>query len=707
MVRSQWKGLAALVLASAGLAYGQGVAPVPPSDGHTDHLLSVQEVGRPPLKCRILKSWYEPDGTRAFQVQAVSTGEMITILEGGASGVAPGQRDAKPVESQIIHWGPANHPPAGTPEAPKDAAVYGGQSPTPSASSPQPRTASDPAKPYAARTPPGGWPAAYAGQPPAKLQQSPAALPVKLAQAPVSTQTPVVRPEDKAVKKQPPAESAKQQTLPPTTPAPVAGKPPAVTAAKAPTAAPVPSAPVVAPAPSPMPTVTVKTPPPSPAPSVQVPPPSSTPVQQVKSAVPGANDPPVSKWSPVPVPLPSTQATAATPDSSAAVPAKLATTTTTVSVRTTEAIKPADSDWHQSWGKVEQPKSALLVSAAPPSPPPARPKVDPLMDPETYSRVKTDQMISRRFKEKGVAEEATFANSESPKKDAPTASDVKTVDVKQAVADAPAPKKLEPVPALPHPSASPPPPPPAPATAPVPVSSATPPSSQPPEATPPPAVQSASGKFLPPYIAAAATAAADAGGNAFSPPQPASRSNAGNTLASRPPSVSMMPGYSGASGSDTKWMQIPAAPPVIAAAPSAGVVAAGYPVSARPAAPSAVADGRGATLEQGLSASELLTTLQTSLYPSQREWAVDRLTACDWRADARVVAGLVKAAHSDPAPLVRAGCVRALARMKATSEPALATARDLMSDADQRVRQEAEAALGVLQTAAHQVRVTD
>jgi hypothetical protein len=212
---------------------------------------------------------------------------------------------------------------------------------------------------------------------------------------------------------------------------------------------------------------------------------------------------------------------------------------------------------------------------------------------------------------------------------------------------------------------------------------------------------------LPPYIAAAAAAAADDGANAFSAPRQAPKSNAGNLLTDQPPTVSMMPGYSGPKSSDAKWMQIPAAPPVIAAAPSAGVVAAGYPVAPRRAVPAAVA-AEGVPLEAGLSASELLMTLQTSLYPSQREWAVDRLTAADWHADARIVDGLVKAARVDPAPLVRAGCLRALARMRATCEPAVSAARDLKGDSDPRVRQEAEATLGVLQAALHPpVRVSD
>jgi hypothetical protein len=102
--------------------------------------------------------------------------------------------------------------------------------------------------------------------------------------------------------------------------------------------------------------------------------------------------------------------------------------------------------------------------------------------------------------------------------------------------------------------------------------------------------------------------------------------------------------------------------------------------------------------EPNLSANELLVTLRASLYPSQREWAADRLTTVDWRTQPQVIDGLVAAARTDPAPLVRVGCLRALARTRATCEPAIATARELKNDLDPRVRQEAEQTLSVLQT---------
>jgi hypothetical protein len=95
----------------------------------------------------------------------------------------------------------------------------------------------------------------------------------------------------------------------------------------------------------------------------------------------------------------------------------------------------------------------------------------------------------------------------------------------------------------------------------------------------------------------------------------------------------------------------------------------------------------------------LLLVLRSSLYPSQREWAADRLTGCDWRANPQMVEELAAAARSDAAPLVRVGCLRALAKLHCTGPAALAAAFDLRNDSDSRVRQEAEQTLAALQMA--------
>jgi HEAT repeat protein len=162
-----------------------------------------------------------------------------------------------------------------------------------------------------------------------------------------------------------------------------------------------------------------------------------------------------------------------------------------------------------------------------------------------------------------------------------------------------------------------------------------------------------------------------------------------------------MPGYTTVPGGGNAYATIPAAPPVIAAAPSAGVVAAGYPLVAQRSSlgslPELAAPEPIAIVDASLTSQELLMTLRGSLYPSQREWAADRLKSCDWKAEPQVVEGLIAAARTDPAPLVRVGCLKALAKMHAASEAAVAVATELKNDADARVRLEAEQTLAELQ----------
>jgi HEAT repeat protein len=107
----------------------------------------------------------------------------------------------------------------------------------------------------------------------------------------------------------------------------------------------------------------------------------------------------------------------------------------------------------------------------------------------------------------------------------------------------------------------------------------------------------------------------------------------------------------------------------------------------------------GAGLELA-AAPQLVALLKSSLYPSQREWAADCLSHQDCHSQPQVVPALVSGAKDDPAPAVRAGCVRALARLHVNSPQVLAVLQSLQSDPDPRVRQEALEALPTLGAAA-------
>src|SRR5262249_50106161 len=127
MVRSYWKRTLASTLACAGLAFGQQPAvppaPIPPAApaDQTERTMTVQEMGKPPLKCKILKTWKTAEGTNAYQVQALTTAEMITVVENGTATPLPGQPAGSrlhAVSTRIYHWGRGLTPPPGCPVPP-------------------------------------------------------------------------------------------------------------------------------------------------------------------------------------------------------------------------------------------------------------------------------------------------------------------------------------------------------------------------------------------------------------------------------------------------------------------------------------------------------------------------------------------------------------------------------------------------------------
>jgi hypothetical protein len=93
---------------------------------------------------------------------------------------------------------------------------------------------------------------------------------------------------------------------------------------------------------------------------------------------------------------------------------------------------------------------------------------------------------------------------------------------------------------------------------------------------------------------------------------------------------------------------------------------------------------------------QLLSMLREALYPSQREWAAEKLAGLDWRTNDWAVRALVQGAREDPAPTVRAECVRTLARMKVDTISVVTTLQGLQSDSDVRVRDAAGQALAIL-----------
>src|SRR5581483_8442648 len=115
MVRANWKGLVGLGLIATGLV-AWGVASA------EERTLTVNEPGQPPLRCRVVQSWTEPNGSRAFQVQAISSGEMLTVVATAHAEGAP--KPGKPVATRIYHWADGKSSPPGAPVPPARPAAF-------------------------------------------------------------------------------------------------------------------------------------------------------------------------------------------------------------------------------------------------------------------------------------------------------------------------------------------------------------------------------------------------------------------------------------------------------------------------------------------------------------------------------------------------------------------------------------------------------
>src|SRR6266542_3969264 len=87
MVRSYWKGALVLTLAVGGVIRAQQTAVPPLVATAPNGIVTVQQMGKPAQKCRILESWPTGDGKTAVKVQSLETGEVSTIIEGPSAGL--------------------------------------------------------------------------------------------------------------------------------------------------------------------------------------------------------------------------------------------------------------------------------------------------------------------------------------------------------------------------------------------------------------------------------------------------------------------------------------------------------------------------------------------------------------------------------------------------------------------------------------------
>lgn len=622
MVRSRWIKAVLATLVSTGLAWGQSAGPSSPQppDDPTGRIITVNEAGKPGQKCRVVKWWVDDKGNKVWQVEALDTGEVMTIIASGAPvmGEPPAAGRPKALRTQIFHWGRDRTPPPGAPLPPGTAYAGGPGSP-----------ACDNCKPS------GGC-------------------------GPVVTEikTPVIV----------------------TQPGSAGTTGPGVTAR--------------------LPVIETR---------------PGKPASGSRGGDGCVCDPP---GSPTVVTVPSRSG----------------------ETKVAQAEPSALSKWRESWGKGETPKmpaadTSKAADTKKPAPPPKldlphadTKKPDPLLgDPTQYARKPLDEKLPP----KGDLPKTDLPKVASGKNDAPPAgkgdlpalpgagerlpAGGKSVTDSGAVQYVPVP-----VVTLPPINMGPPPRPPMPQwqvpQAPQPINPAR---GNAPEAAqggvaynaftpyeqvpPPPGSPMASLKanaFSSDYDsiqpAPHAVPAGPPAAGVFGPagqPYPAMMAQAGPRPMSPmlPPSpfgpVVKLPMPPAPPSPMTQGTQVAMAPP----SPAAGVTQTSYQGAAAQPSPMP-----GSAPAAGMASPQLMGVLRDSLYPSQREWAAEKLSDLDWKQNDAAVQALTRAVREDPAATVRAGCVRALAKMKANTYPVVSAVQAAKNDADTRVRTEAEEALAVL-----------
>lgn len=90
---------------------------------------------------------------------------------------------------------------------------------------------------------------------------------------------------------------------------------------------------------------------------------------------------------------------------------------------------------------------------------------------------------------------------------------------------------------------------------------------------------------------------------------------------------------------------------------------------------------------------ENIQMLKTANQPSQREYAADQLSKIRGVSMPQAAHALATAVKEDPAPLVRAACIRSLTRMKINTIEVLEVINEKKTDLDPRVRMEADQAM--------------
>ena len=112
-----WRGALVVLLFWSGLAWTQTSTPKQSAADPAERTMVVHENGKS-TRCRVMETWQLPDRRVAHLLQAIETGEMITIVD--EAGPTPESTlDPRAMPKRIFSWGAGRHtPPEGSPIPP-------------------------------------------------------------------------------------------------------------------------------------------------------------------------------------------------------------------------------------------------------------------------------------------------------------------------------------------------------------------------------------------------------------------------------------------------------------------------------------------------------------------------------------------------------------------------------------------------------------
>ncbi len=632
--------------------------------------ITVREEGRSPQRCQIVKTWHEPNGVPVYQVRAVDSGEVMTIV-GSAPSSSTGT--ARAMTTRIFHWNGDNKPPVGAPIAPAQTLVRASQAASPLnlAPTPQPRPTT-----ATARTP---------EPPPLSPLTQPSVTSKSTAPLAVSQPAPVVRTNPPVLTPLGTQVIPQQSTT---------ALPPASGTPAQPRLLPTPHGTAVAQAPcdcpSGAPCATNGKPCETCTQSTVCCPPSPMRQPFIGRLFKSKRDCDCKEIACEPV-----KATPAAPNAAPAVTRTQPAPTAT----------PLARDPRESWGKVEpwttKPTEAVAKRADPVPVQMEKTHPDPVQNPEffrnmTSVRPKHSTMVDSKPPIVQQPPRGPAKVSEVPADESNAFWTSNTKSATPAAESAPF-NAFDRVPNGPRPNYPP-------RIAATPRMPVPPPGPMPRLPVPPPGPYPT--RPAPMQPARLDVGVPDAMGNAFTVagtrrPIPADFGGTPQLPNAFAEPAQQIEGEGTPPHGYTTMPAMPNGPrqPMPNAMAMLPMPAGANPLMTVP--PTQIA--QAPTPMQPTGVPYLLAALKDSLRPSERERAAEQLGDLNWKAQPLVVEHLVESARTDPATSVRAACVHALAQMKANSKEVVALVEKLKSDSNASVRHEAEEAYETLgfQPASH------